>query len=223
MFRYPWGLLPRIGSRIELSQREAAHRDLDEVLGIIWEQSNRKLPVCRLRCAAVSSFCSRGALQAGASSVAVLKIQLQFLDNMTTVRSWKRACFLMHRYVDALLEKVRPAPASSMEQTVARIREIMRQSVSTAPSLFQHAAAFGVSVGHLSRCFAAITGRTFQQETRRIRIERAVRMLVETNLKVAAIAEEVGIPDTSRFILEFRKELGVTPGRYRVMHCGSSG
>ena len=219
MFRYPWGLLPRIGSRIELSQKEAAHEDLDEVLGIIWEQSEHNLPVCRLRCAAVSSYCSRGALQAGASSVKVLEIQLRLLDDMAVVRSWKRACELMHRYVDALLARVRPVRATSMEQTVARMREIMRESMASAPSLAQHAAAFGVSVGHLSRCFATIAGCTFQQETRRLRMKRAVELLIGTNLKVAAIAEEVGIADASRFILEFRKELGVTPGEYRRIHC----
>jgi AraC-like DNA-binding protein len=219
MFRYPWGLLPRIGSRIELSQKDAAHRDLDEVLAIIWEQSDRNLPVCRLRCAAVSSYCSRGALQAGASSVKVLEIQLHFLDDMAAVRSWTRASHLMHRYVDALLSRVRPVQATSLEQTVARIREIMRESMASAPSLAQHAAAFGVSAGHLSRCFATIAGCTFQQETRRLRMDRAVQLLIGTNLKVAAIAEEVGIPDTSRFILEFRKELGVTPGAYRRTHC----
>lgn len=218
MFRYPWGLLPRLGSCIELGQKDAAHQNVDEVLDIFWKQSNRKLSLCKLRCAAMSSFCSRGALQSGASSSRVLKIQLEYLDDMTAVRSWQRACVLTHRYVDSILAEVRLERISGMEQIVLRVREIMSQSISSPPSLYQHAAAFGVSPGHLSRCFAATTGRTFQQATRQIRMDKARQMLVETNLKVTAIANEVGFTDPSRFVLEFRKELGVTPGRYRKTH-----
>ena len=215
MFRYPWGLLPQLGAHIELRQKEAAYRDLDEALAIVWRQNHKKLSLCKLRCAAVTSFCSRGALQAGASSSRVFKIQLELLDKMTAVRSWSEVCLLMRRYVGALLRAIQPVPPGSMEQTVARIREIVRQSVSSPPSLLQHATAFRVSPGHLSRCFSAITGRTFQQETRRIRMEHAVDLLNKTDLKLATIAEEIGFRDTSRFILEFRREFGVTPGEYR--------
>jgi AraC-like DNA-binding protein len=223
MFRYPWGLLPRLGSGIELGQKDAAHRDVDEILEIFWKQSKRKLSLCKLRCAAMSSFCSRGALQGGASSTRVLKIQLDYLDKMTSVRSWAQARRLTHRFVDSILAEVRPERFTGMEQIVHRIREIMSQSISSPPSLAQHADAFGVSPGHLSRCFAATTGRTFQQATRQIRMDKAKQMLVETNLKVTTVAKEVGFADASRFILEFRKELGITPGRYRKTHGKKSG
>jgi AraC-like DNA-binding protein len=207
-----------MGSCIELQQKEAAHRNLDEALEIFWKQDNQKLSLCKMRCAALSSFCSRGALQGGASSSRVLTIQMKYLDKMTTVRSWKLACLLTHRYFDSLLGEVRFERPSRMEQIILHIREIMNQSISSAPSLYQHADTFGVSSGHLSRCFVAMTGRTFQQETRQIRMDKAKQMLIETNLKVTTIAKEVGMPDASRFILEFRKELGITPGCYRKIH-----
>jgi len=216
MERYPWFLLPRLGSDIELSQGRTAHRDLDQVMDIIWEQSKGKLSLCKLRCAAVSSFCSRGALQAGAPSQPVLEIQLTMLNRMTDARSGARVRDMMHRFIDDLLARVRPVEANTMEQTVARVRTIMRQSLTNAPSLSEHASVFRVSIAHLSRCFAGITGRTFQQETRRLRFERAKELLAETDLKISTIAEEIGMRDPSRFVAGFRREFGVTPGQYRI-------
>lgn len=215
MKRYPWFLLPRLASAIEFSQKESAHRDLELVMDIIWEQSQGTLSLCKLRCAAVSSFCSRGALQAGAPSQPVLKVQLSMLNLMTTARSGGRVRAMMHGFIDDLLARVKPVETNTIEHTVARVRKIMRQSLANGPSLSEHAAASRLSVSHLSRCFAEITGRTFQQETRRLRFDRAKELLTQTDLKIAAVAEEIGFNDASRFIAEFRREFGLTPGQYR--------
>jgi two-component system response regulator YesN len=73
-----------------------------------------------------------------------------------------------------------------------------------------------VSVGHLSRSFNAIAGRSFREELRTIRMETASRLLAETDLKISVIASRVGLRDPSQFIADFRAEFGVTPGSYRA-------
>lgn len=48
------------------------------------------------------------------------------------------------------------------------------------------------------------------------RIERAKHLLMSTGQSVAEVSECVGFRDVSHFSRMFRKQVGVSPGRYRV-------
>lgn len=58
-------------------------------------------------------------------------------------------------------------------------------------------------------------GRTLRDELQRVRMERAIRFLVETSLPVAKIAESIGYTTPSYFIQVFLDVHGVTPAQYR--------
>jgi LacI family transcriptional regulator len=58
-------------------------------------------------------------------------------------------------------------------------------------------------------------GRTVAEEIRRLRIERAKRQLVGTDLRVKAIALAAGFVDTKGMNQVFRRELGMTPSEWR--------
>src|ERR1043166_7991040 len=216
--RYPWKLLPRLASAIEHGQREQAHRDLDALLSIIAETSGDDLTFRKLRCAQLVSGCLRGAHMGGAASDALLAEHLQLLKTLTELRTWATVTRRMHRYVDRLLRQLRPARQSHMQTVVAQLRRAMQTSSGVGRSLAEHAASLGVSEGHLSRSFAGIVGRTFREEVRRVRVEIAYRLLRETPLKISAITGRVGLRDPSQFIADFRAEMGVTPGTYRLQH-----
>jgi LacI family transcriptional regulator len=76
----------------------------------------------------------------------------------------------------------------------------------------QHVA---ISRRNLETRFRRLLGRTPHAELQRIRRERAMRFLVETDLPIPKIAEAVGYTTPSYFIQVFRKEYGTTPARYR--------
>ena len=79
-----------------------------------------------------------------------------------------------------------------------------------------------ISRRNLETRFRKLIGRTPHAEMQRVRLQRAMRFLVETDLSIPAIAEAVGYHTTSYFIQVFRKEHGITPARYRRrIHGGS--
>jgi AraC-like DNA-binding protein len=216
--RYPWQLLPKLASEIEHGQRTEALRDLDALLEIIAESSGAELNLRKLRCAQLVSGCLRGAHAGGAPSETLLDQNLRVLKTLTTLATWKSVTGCIHRYVDRLLRQVRTEQRTHMERVVARVRTEMRTTAGMSRSLAQHAEVTGVSVGHLSRSFAAIVGRTYREELRRTRVETGCRLLRETDLKISLIAHRVGVRDPSQFVSAFRRETGVTPGVYRLRH-----
>jgi AraC family transcriptional regulator len=65
------------------------------------------------------------------------------------------------------------------------------------------------------RAFKLTTGMTPHQYIIRCRLRRAMRLLAQEDLTLAAIAMEVGCACQSHLTTMFRKHLGTTPGAFR--------
>jgi len=72
-----------------------------------------------------------------------------------------------------------------------------------------------ISVPQLIRRFKAQTGLTPHAYLLTVRLRTAELYLKYTNMSVDEISKRTGFPNTSNFILQFRKEKGITPGKYR--------
>jgi LacI family transcriptional regulator len=59
------------------------------------------------------------------------------------------------------------------------------------------------------------TGRTLHEEIRRSRIQRACKLLRETDMLIETLAEACGYSSRERFNASFRREIGKTPSVYR--------
>jgi LacI family transcriptional regulator len=73
----------------------------------------------------------------------------------------------------------------------------------------------GVSPRHLQYRFSAATQSSIGAEIRRIRLERAKKLLLETGLRVQEIAWKVGYPDINRFSRYFKSRFGQSPSHLR--------
>ncbi|UKS27344.1 response regulator [Paenibacillus sp. HWE-109] len=73
----------------------------------------------------------------------------------------------------------------------------------------------GLSSYYLSRLFREETGESFNDYVTRIRMEKAVNLLQNTQLKVYEVAEQVGIPSYRYFSQLFRNWTGVAPTDYK--------
>ncbi|MGQ0635939.1 MAG: substrate-binding domain-containing protein [Planctomycetaceae bacterium] len=72
-----------------------------------------------------------------------------------------------------------------------------------------------VSRRSLERRFRAALGRSMLDEIRRVHVERACRLLTETDFPVPVIAEACGFSDAKQLWLVFRQSLERTPSEYR--------
>ena len=214
MDNYPWQLLHRLAGRIEQLQVDRAHDDLDCILKVI-AQDRSRLDLKKLRCAQIVSFCLRGAHRGGAPSNVILDEHLQMLQQLSQQKSWAAVRAELHTYLEQLLARVRPERRTDVQRFIAWMRDDMRMSIERPRSLSGYAQSAGISAEHLSRSFASIVGRSFRQELRQIRTEEAQRLLVDSSLKITAIARRVGLKDPSQFIRDFRQVTGSTPGEYR--------
>ena len=74
---------------------------------------------------------------------------------------------------------------------------------------------FSLNLSYLSRTFKEEIGATFVDYLARLRMERAITLLNETEKRAYQIAEEVGIVDPHYFSACFKKHTGVSVNQYR--------
>ncbi|TCL71572.1 two-component system response regulator YesN [Hydrogenispora ethanolica] len=82
-------------------------------------------------------------------------------------------------------------------------------------SLAGVAKEFYLNPSYLSRIFKQTVGQSFVEFLTQIRMEKAIKMLKETDLKVYQIAERVGIGDPHYFSICFKKYTGMSVNDFR--------
>jgi len=96
-----------------------------------------------------------------------------------------------------------------------RAKGYMKNNLQQALSLDEIADEMGMSVSRFSHLFKNQTGRAPKQWLKRVRLQKAARLLVERpDLSVKEIAGAVCF-NSSRLSRELRKQFGVTPSEYR--------
>ena len=100
-------------------------------------------------------------------------------------------------------------------QGVAKAVEIIRRSYASPVSMTEVATACGQSLRQLQRRFQSVFGITPQEFLIKTRVLAAIRLLEESSLNAAEIAQRCGFVDASAFTKQFRKRTGVTPIAYR--------
>lgn len=74
----------------------------------------------------------------------------------------------------------------------------------------------------LGRRFRQAIKRTFNKELRRLRLEKAKRTLVTTDLPLKDIATDCGFDSVAKLGSLFRREVGVSPNQFRIQRRGRS-
>ena len=77
-----------------------------------------------------------------------------------------------------------------------------------------------VSPWHLSRLLNRYSNQSFFDILGKLRMERAKVLLSKPELRVHAVAEQVGYSDVGHFSKSFKRIVGMTPGEYRDSQCG---
>jgi AraC family transcriptional regulator len=96
-----------------------------------------------------------------------------------------------------------------------RVTGALEEANGVSLSLAELAGLCGIGRRHLMRAFRQSTGRTISDWAEDARARRAMRLLAETDLTIAEIAEQLGFAGISGFSHAFRRTVGEPPSSFR--------
>ena len=97
-----------------------------------------------------------------------------------------------------------------------RVREYVEAHLGDRLTLADLAGVACLSPYHFSRSFKLALGIGPQRYVVQRRLERAKTLMRRTNQPLAWVAQEAGFADQSHLTSVFRRETGMTPGRFRA-------
>ncbi len=112
-------------------------------------------------------------------------------------------------------EELELSRVGMVDRRLRRAIEFMHDNCGREISLAEIAAAVFVSEFHFARLFKKLTGTTPHAYLASIRIQRAQKLLAETDLALSEIGARVGYNSQSHFTKIFREATGLTPHNYR--------
>lgn len=108
-----------------------------------------------------------------------------------------------------------PPEGGAGDPLVAAVLDTIEAGFRDPISTRDVARALGYTTGHLTTVVRERTGRTVLEWLTERRMIEARRLLVETDLPVALVAERTGHRDAAYLVRRFREQHGVTPARWR--------
>lgn len=121
-------------------------------------------------------------------------------------------------------EKLVSARNTSTKTLIQRAEEYVRNNYRDEElSLDSICKVLGVSNSYFSSIFKKETGKSFIGYVTDYRMDKAARLLIETNEKSYIIAKSVGYTDPNYFSYVFKRQFGVSPSKYRTEYANSEG
>ena len=119
---------------------------------------------------------------------------------------------------------VRPIqPGALASWQARRVTEYIEQHLGAKLTTEDIAAAIGLSKSHFSRAFKSTLGSSPMAYVAARRVERAKQMMLTSAESLADVALDCGFADQSHLNRQFRRAVGVTPGRWRRSSASAPG
>lgn len=125
------------------------------------------------------------------------------------------------RLLNAFIEEanlVIKSRANGANSNMTMLLDYIRQHYSEPLSLTELAKHFHFNPSYLSSYFTSHNKEGFSEYLNKIRIEKAVELLHQGTVSIAAISEMVGYSDHSYFTKVFKKLTGLSPSQYRKQY-----
>lgn len=217
---YPFSLEREVIQAIRLEEKEEAE---NLIARFIQELSEKGKTEIRIQPAMIQLFAKiqEEILHSGLHPNELFN-QQHLIRELSDIREPSRAvAWMMERVVSPYLKEVEGRKNRQQKRLVERVLAMIHENYMNDISLESCADLAGTNSYTLSKAFKQVTGINFIDYVTRMRIEKAKKLLLETNKKIHDVSEEVGYRH-SYFNRIFKKQVGIPPSRYRQIHQESS-
>ena len=108
-----------------------------------------------------------------------------------------------------------PGATGAATKKVVSAENWLRNHLLTGPAIAQAARAVGISASQLRRLFWSVRKARPQQILHKLKFERAMEMMANSNIKLANVSAECGFRGASNFCRAFKAYYGTSPAAWR--------
>ena len=196
-------------------ERQAALQMLNEFLAHVYVYSNYDVNAIKARMLELLVTLSRATIEAGANSNEVFRLSEGYIRQIETYTDVDQLAFWVSDIVRRFIIQAFDLTKVKHSDVVFKITNFIKKNCGEKLSLDALAREVYLSKSYLSSMFKQETGVSLTEYITKVRIEKSKKMLLEDGVSLLTISEQCGFKDQSYFTKVFKKEVGVSPKKYR--------
>lgn len=212
---YPYEKEKELLTKVKTGNIKEAKAILNDLLGYVLFSEGNSLDTIKARAIELCSLLSRTAMEGGAPSDNILKINNALLKNLQQIDTLDELCLKLQEIVETFSQSVFNYDYSKNNELIKKSMFYISQNFNQPITLHDVAKEVNLHPTYFSTLFKQSTGFSFKEYLNMIRIEESKRLLANTNFSIIDIAIASGFDDQSYFSKVFKKYTGMTPKQYR--------
>lgn len=212
---YPYEKENELISKVKVGNVSGAKAILNDLLGYVLFSEGSSLDSVKTRAIELSTLLSRAAIEGGAATDTILKINNLFLKSLQEVDSQEALCYKLQEIVITFTESLFSNAPTSHSELMKKALSFISKNFASPLTLEQVAKVVHLNPSYFSSIFKKSCGSSFKEYLNLVRIEESKRLLSNTDYSIIDIAIAVGFEDQSYFCKVFKKYTGLTPTGYR--------
>ncbi len=211
---YPYDKEKALIAKVKAGHSKEAKGILNDLLGYVLFSGGSKLETVKARAIELCSLLSRAAIEGGAATDSILKINNQFLKSLQQINDLDSLCFKLQETVEVFTESMFNYIPSKNYDLMKRAMLFISENFSSELTLEDVAKHVHLNPAYFSTVFKQSSGSSFKEYLNMVRIEESKRLLANTDYSIIDIAVATGFEDQSYFSKVFKKYTGLTPKQY---------
>ncbi|MDR0896433.1 MAG: PocR ligand-binding domain-containing protein [Oscillospiraceae bacterium] len=211
---YPYEKEKELLAKVRIGDGQAAKGVLNDLLGYVFFCEGGRMETMKNRSMELCTLLSRIAIEGGALTDSVFRLNNQFLASLQSIGTLEALCFQLQEVVEAFMAAMF-TPAGPGQETIRRAIAHIARHYAEPLTLETVAAEAGLSPAYFSTLFKQVSGVSFRAYLNQVRVEESKRLLSATDYPLVDIAMAMGFTDQSYYSKVFKKYTGLTPKQYR--------
>ncbi|MFA9377418.1 MAG: PocR ligand-binding domain-containing protein [Lachnotalea sp.] len=212
---YPYEKEKALITKVRTGNVQEAKGILNDLLGYVLFSEGNDFNTIKSRAMELSSLLSRAAIEGGASTDQILRINNQFLKTLSEILNIEELCLQLQEIVVAFTDSMFNYIPDKNSELIKRAFAYISKHYSENLTLEDLAEYVHLNPTYFSTVFKQSSGSSFKEYLNMIRIEESKHLLLNTNYAILDIAIAVGFEDQGYFSKVFKKLTGLTPRQYR--------
>lgn len=212
---YPYEKERLLVTRLKTGDIEETKALLNDLLGYVFFSQGSNLEVVKSRSLELCSLLSRAAIEGGAASDRVLKVNNQLLTVIPHLSNIEDLCFELQDAIDTFNDCMFEISQDKNREIIKKAIQYISVNFADPLTLENVAEHVHLNPAYFSTVFKQSTGTPFKEYLNMVRIEESKRLLSNTDYSLIDIAIAVGYDNQSYFSKVFKKHTGLTPKQFR--------
>lgn len=212
---YPYEKEKELIHKVKFGSVREANAILNDLLGYVLFSQGNSLDSMKTRALELCALLSRAAIEGGAPTDSILKLNNHFLKNLQQITTMDTLCHKLQEIVETFSESMFNYVPSKNSELIKKAIGYIYEHFNTPLTLEETAESVHLHPSYFSSLFKQSTGSSFKEYLNMVRIEESKRLLSNTDFSIIDVAVAVGFDDQSYFSKVFKKYTGLTPKQFR--------